>query len=567
MLVNLSINEKKYRILLHKSPLGIMIIKDRKFKFLNQYALQSLGFKNEKEIIGKSVLSFIHPNYHDLVLSRFHTVLEQKQPVEIIEEEWINANGETITVEVLSIPFHFMGDDTNLTIFRDITEKKRSSHYFQELINIKGALEKSSIVEIIDDNGIIKYVNDKFCKISKYEPSEVIGKSYEIMKSGFHSEQFYNELWDTLKQGKVWEGEIQNRAKDGTYYWVQTMVLPFINNNGHPYQFLIIKNDITDKKEAQKEIQELATKDHLTQLLNRRAFEEKLQELMNDKVNSAVFFLDLDRFKYINDSLGHSTGDILLKLVANRLRTLTDLAPFDSVIARFGGDEFAMLVPCNNKKLITNFAKNIMKEISLPYNIDGKELFITCSIGISFYPDHGNDLGTLMKNADIAMYWAKHNGKNDYSIYQNYMTKIPTEIMELELELRKAVEKKEFELYYQPKIDLFTKEIVGCEALIRWNHPWKGIVPPSKFIPLAEETGLINPIGEWVLKEACQQSKILQNAGFPEFQMAVNISVHQFRQENFVDMIKKVLMETQLEPRLLELEITESFLWYPKKRK
>ncbi|WP_230474448.1 PAS domain S-box protein [Calidifontibacillus erzurumensis] len=274
LLVNLSINEKKYRILLHKSPLGIMIIKDRKFKFLNQYALQSLGFKNEKEIIGKSVLSFIHPNYHDLVLARFHTVLEQKLPVDIAEEEWINANGETITVEVLSIPFHFMGDHTNLTIFVDITEKKRSSHYFQELINIKEALEKSSIVEIIDEKGIIKYVNDKFCKISKYERSDVIGKSYQLTKSDFHTEQFYNELWDTLNQGKVWEGEIQNRAKDGTYYWVQTMVIPFINNIGQPYQFLIIKNDITDKKEAQKEIQELATKDHLTQLLNRRAFEE-----------------------------------------------------------------------------------------------------------------------------------------------------------------------------------------------------------------------------------------------------------------------------------------------------
>lgn len=309
----------------------------------------------------------------------------------------------------------------------------------------------------------------------------------------------------------------------------------------------------------------LAIKDHLTQLMNRREFEKKLQQKIDKQESVAVFFLDLDRFKYVNDSLGHSVGDKLIQLVADRLRKI--VGDEDSAVCRLGGDEFTILLECTDKNCISNFAKEIIDEIKLPYIIDEKELLITCSIGISIYPDHGNNIETLMKSADVAMYLSKENGKNDYSIYQDHMIEKSAEILELELELRKAIEHNEFELYYQPKVDLYTQEIVGCEALIRWNHPTKGIIPPSTFIPLAEETGLINPIGEWVLKEACRQGKKLHEAGYSGLQIAVNVSVHQLKQVNFVGMVKSILMENQLEPRFLELEITESISMLSKSNK
>ncbi|WP_458414503.1 EAL domain-containing protein [Schinkia sp. CFF1] len=558
LLVSLSNSEKKYRILIENSPLGIMMFKDSKVKFINKFALQSLGFSSEMKIIGKPIYTFIHPKYHELVTARLNCVQEKNQVADLIEEEWVKANGEVIIVEVMSIPFYIMGNNINLTIFRDITEQRRSSNYFKELINIKEALEKSSIVEITDNEGVIQYVNDKFCDISKFKASEVVGKTYRMLKSSYHTQEFYKVLWETISQGKVWEGQVKNRAKDGTFYWTQTIIIPFINNNGEPYQYLTIRNDITDKKEAEEEIHLLATKDHLTQLLNRRAFEQKLQEQINRQESVAVFFLDLDRFKYINDSLGHSIGDILLKLVADRLRKIAEDASTESAISRLGGDEFTILFKYTDKRCISKFAKQIINEIKRPFLLGEKELLITCSIGVSIYPDHGKDFETLMKNADVAMYWSKQNGKNDYSIYQNHMIEKSAEIMELELELRKAVDNKEFVLYYQPKVDLFTGEIVGCEALIRWNHPSKGLISPTIFIPLAEETGLINAIGDWALKEACRECKKLHEEGFSELQMAVNISVYQLKQENFVSTIESVLQETQLNSRFLELEITES---------
>lgn len=316
---------------------------------------------------------------------------------------------------------------------------------------------------------------------------------------------------------------------------------------------------------SEKKYRLLAIKDHLTQLMNRREFEKKLQQKIDKQESVAVFFLDLDRFKYVNDSLGHSVGDKLIQLVADRLRKI--VGDEDSAVCRLGGDEFTILLECTDKNCISNFAKEIIDEIKLPYIIDEKELLITCSIGISIYPDHGNNIETLMKCADVAMYLSKENGKNDYSIYQDHMIEKSAEILELELELRKAIEHNEFELYYQPKVDLYTQEIVGCEALIRWNHPTKGIIPPSTFIPLAEETGLINPIGEWVLKEACRQGKKLHEAGYSGLQIAVNVSVHQLKQVNFVGMVKSILMENQLEPRFLELEITESISMLSKSNK
>lgn len=555
----LSKSEKRYQLLTDYSPFGMMILKEDKVNFINQFGLQILGVANEKDIVGKSIFALIHSEYHPHVSSRLNHVLEQKQVTGLIEEEWLKVDGTKVNLELTVMPFDNMGDKTSLTIFHDISEQKRNENKVKdiskELNDIKFALDMASIVEITNDKGVILYVNDKFCEISQYRAEEVVGKTLRILNSGHHPREYFKNLWDTVLRGEVWEGEVKNKAKDGSYYWVETLIVPFINSEGKPYQFITIRNDITDRKKAEQEIKFLATHDHLTRLYNRRAFEIKLQQAIDQNDSVAVLFLDLDRFKYINDSLGHTNGDRLIQLVANRL---IEIVGKQATISRQGGDEFTILYKYENYDAIHELSRKLVDGIKQPFYIDHREILTTCSIGISMYPEHGNDIETLIKNADIAMYWAKEKGKDDYSFYQDHMKEKSDKIMRLELELRKALENKELLLHYQPKMDLFTKEIVGCEALIRWQHPTMGMISPADFIPLAEETGLINEIGHWVLKEACHQNKEWHDEGYTDFVVAVNMSVHQFKQSNVVKMIENVLLETRLEARYLELEITES---------
>ncbi len=559
LLVSLKKSEKKYRMLVDHSPLGIVISKDDQIQFVNKFALETLRYSNKNELIGKPIYITIDPECHALVKSRLEHVREQDEIADFVEEKLIKQDGATIFAEVMSLPFHVMGTNNTLTIFRDITEQKRSKsemqHMFKELNDIKVALDMSNIVEITDDKGVILYANDKFCKVSKYSKEEVIGKTYKVINSGYHSKEFFAYLWKTIQAGRVWEGHVKNRAKDGSFYWVDTMIIPFINNEGKPYQYLTIRNDITDRKLAEKEIHLLATRDDLTKLANRRVFEKKLKEAIAHHQQIAVLFLDLDRFKYINDSLGHHIGDRLIKKVANRLRTVVSQVGF---ISRQGGDEFTILVTDKDRCFLSTLCQEIMDEIKKPYLIEGKEIVITCSIGISIFPEDGKTVEALMKNADVAMYYTKDQGKDNYSFYQNKMDYIPNKVMQMELDLRKAIEREEFVLHYQPKLDLRTDKIIGMEALIRWKHPTLGLISPLEFIPLAEETGLINLIGEWVLRTACLQNKKWHDDGYSSLTIAVNISAHQFRQANIVPKIAQILKETNLTPHFLELEITES---------
>lgn len=552
-------NKNQYELLANQTPFGIMVVKDRKITFVNHFGKQLLGLSEEKDVVGKPIFTFIHPESHSLALSRLNLKVDHTKIAELMEEKWVKSDNSTINIEVMTIPFINMGEIINLTIFRDITELKQTENYyyhiFKELNDMKLALDISSIVEITDHNGVILYVNEKFSEISQYSAEEVVGKTHRLLKSGHHSREFYKNLWDTILRGKVWDGQVKNRAKDGSHYWVQTLIIPFINSKGEPYQFITIRNNITDRKEAEKEIRFLATHDHLTHLSNRRNFEVELQKAINREEKVAVFFIDLDRFKYINDSLGHSSGDHLIKLVAQRLRELVDR---DCIISRQGGDEFTILMKYEDIETILKVARNLIEGIKLPFIVEHIEIFTTCSIGISLYPEHGDDIETLIKNADIAMYWTKDNGKDDFSIYQDHMKERSDKIMRMELDLRKAIENKELILHYQPKIHLGNDEIIGCEALIRWIHPNRGMISPAEFIPLAEETGLINEIGEWVLEEACRQNKRWHEAGFSNLIVAVNMSAYQFKQPNVVGAIERILSETKLEARFLELEITES---------
>ncbi len=305
----------------------------------------------------------------------------------------------------------------------------------------------------------------------------------------------------------------------------------------------------------------LAFHDVVTGLPNRRYMEKRLsQALENNSPGKKLAFmlLDLDRFKHINDSLGHSYGDLLLKEVGERL---TSSIYQNGVVFRIGGDEYALLIENTDICQIEELAETILKRTRESYIINGVELNVTPSIGIAMYPDHGSDLDALLMKADTAMYKVKENGKDHFKIYNCDMSM--KSIMELERSIRKGIERKEFILHYQPQISIDTGEIVGVEALVRWERPGSGLVPPGEFIPIAEETGLILPIGECVLWEACRQSVSWQEKGFSNLRIAVNISSLQFQQENFVNMVKAIIHETGANPENIELEITESIAMGP----
>jgi diguanylate cyclase (GGDEF)-like protein/PAS domain S-box-containing protein len=414
-------------------------------------------------------------------------------------------------------------------------------------------------IVITDAQGRIESVNPAFTQITGYTEKEVIGKTPRVLKSNHHDAAFYREMWRSIESTGQWSGEIWNRRKCGEVF-LESQTIQRIESEDGSERYVAVFNDITEQRRKDKHIEHLAFHDSLTGLPNRSLLADRLKQaiaLVNRTGGSlAVMLVDLDNFKNINDSFGHDQGDDLLKVVAARL--LKEVRTTDTV-ARLGGDEFVLLLqPSGRAEEIAAIAERIIGEIALPIELSRLSLRVGASIGIAVYPNDGADASSLVKIADTAMYDAKAAGKGTYRFFDARMADRVQERLHLEMDLRKAVEQNEFELHYQPKMCLPFKSVCGAEVLIRWRHPVRGLIPPMAFIPLAEETGLIEPVGDWVLEEACRQLSVWKSSATGLTSLAVNVSALQLRQGNLATKIQALLDRYRLRGEMLEIELTES---------
>jgi len=446
-----------------------------------------------------------------------------------------------------------------VVVFSDIGPRKRAEQSLLLAENVFQHITEGILVA--DASGCILRVNRALCAMVGYREQELIGLTRPPYRSGEHPPVFYQQLWDTLLKQGIWEGEIWNRRKDGEIFPTWQTLVAIRDDAGRPSKYVSVMRDITEQRRSEQRIHRLAYFDNLTGLPNRELFFDRfdhaIQRAQRQQQSLALLFLDLDRFKDVNDSLGHPVGDTLLKAVATRLQ---QLVRGEDTIARLGGDEFTILLEsAGPHDSIAQVAQKVVQGLSQPFECDGHRLHIGTSVGISLFPADGDDATALVKHADAAMYQAKASGRNNYQFYSAALSTRTSERVALEGHLRRAIQNQEFVLHYQPQFAADGR-IVGVEALIRWDDPVEGLIAPNRFIPLAEENGLIIPIGEWALRAACQQMRIWQAEGAPPISLSVNLAGPQIVRGNIVATVSSVLEETGLSADYLELEITETFV-------
>ena len=482
----------------------------------------------------------------------------------------VSANiGEEIAVMAMKAGAHdyiMKGSLARLipAIDREMKEARlrdRHQNSENEMRKLSGAIEQTTdAVMICTAQGIIEYVNSGFVRMTGYSKDEALGKTPKMLKSGKLDDSFYGVMWDTISLGDVFQDVFINRRKDGSLYYEEKSITPLKSERGVVEHYISTGKDITEQMQTRARLHHLSEHDLLTGLPNRTLFNDRLEQAIPRARRRSrvlgVLLIDMDRFKNINETLGFDCGDHMLQAVGERL--LASTRDGDTV-ARLGDDEFAIILEdVNHQKDVSKVAEKILQSLSKAYYIDDHELFITTSIGISLYPNDGDHPQLLVQNADVAIHHAKESGSNKYRYYEAKMNAQSLYRLNLESSLRKALEREEFFLVYQPQIDLKTQEIIGFEALLRWAHPELGTVSPIEFIPLLEETGMIEEVGKWVLRKACYVCKLWHDKGLGDISMAVNISPVQFEGGKIAEIINTILLETGLPANFLEIELTES---------
>ncbi len=459
-----------------------------------------------------------------------------------------------------------MLEDINSALVKEILNHKKTGEQLHVAANaIENAAEG---VIVCDAEERIVSVNKAYTRITGYDPQEVLGKRPDVLLPPEQAAPQHTDIFALVREQGHWKGELRNYKKNGESYVEQCSVSGVRDDEGRVVNFIILFTDVTKQKEDEKQLHFLAHHDALTGLANRTLFQQRCEESLlrasRRNAKAAVMFVDLDHFKTVNDSLGHVYGDELLKGVAARLQECTRKT---DTVARLSGDEFTILLnEVADSGDIAFISRKILDRLSMPFTVAGHEIYVSASIGISCYPDDGQGASVLIKNADAAMYAAKEQGRNNYQFFSAEMNSQALEALMMASNLRLAIEREELVLEYQPRIDLATGKVMGAEALVRWNHPNLGRIMPGQFIGIAEKTGLIDPIGDWVLTKACKQMVDWERSGAALKRVAVNISARQFRRPDFIERVAAILDEAGVQASALELEVTESMVMHDPQR-
>lgn len=505
-------------------------------------------------------------------ISRINTLSQSclKEMIEIAEADGEGhfvfrhqlSDGTFRDVEVHSGLICYQGRELLYSIVHDITDRLEAQ---RNLTKFSNALDQSgSIVMLTDAAHRIEYVNQQFTRVTGFSCQDVIGEHVDFLSAGRTSYTVRSKLSDSLKQNKCWHGELLCRRKNGEMYWSSMTVSPVLDDAGEVSCVVAVAEDLTEQRETDRKIQQLAFYDPTTGLGNRQYLLESLDKffIQNNphsprQSRTALVYIDLDDFKRINDSLGHEMGDRLIKTAAHRLKVIVS---DQDVLVRLGGDEFAILKHFDSDLSMDHWLEQLVHQFTRTVKLGPHTLNMFASIGIALLPEDASDTGTGLRNAELAMYRAKKAKGCGYQFFSEELNHQAVERLHKEMKLRHALSNDELELYYQPKVDLGTGAVMGVEALVRWHDPEQGMVPPGEFIPLAEETGLILPMSEWILEQACRQVVAWQKTLPCPLKMAVNLSVRQFQDPLFVQNVADILQRTGVNPALIELEITESML-------
>ncbi|MBC7861027.1 MAG: EAL domain-containing protein, partial [Burkholderiaceae bacterium] len=511
-------------------------------------------------IVGKTDHDFFPAEQADFFRQKDRESISTSGPK--VNEEWLTSaeTGQPVLLETIKTALPGAnGQPTGvLGIARDITQRKRAEDYLHLMSKVFS--DSGEAILITDANNLILTVNDKFTELTGYAPAEAIGKNPGMLSAGDTPREVYAQMWAELARHDFWQGELWDRRKNGEPYPKRLSISVVKDGDGRIINYIGSFEDITQRKAAEDNIRHLAYHDTLTDLPNRFSLHERMTQSIafaqRFEQSLAVMLIDLDRFKAINDTLGHNVGDQLLIQVAKRL---SGAVRESDIVARLGGDEFVVVLSGIDARAdVVALAAALVNSIAAPYSIAGHELRTSPSVGICLYPQDATEIGDLIKNADIAMYHAKAAGRGHYQFYTEKMQADVTQRVMVENELDQALAQGQFVLHYQPQIDLGTGRVAGVEALVRWQHPSRGMIYPGDFIALAEESGLIVPLGKWVLEQACQQLKRWRAAGLLDLYIAVNLSALQFQDQTLPELVRHALEQSGLPPHRLHLEITES---------
>ncbi len=550
-------SEQRFQRLVEAAPDAIFVYADLKLLYANRQTAELLGLEHESALLGQPVLDFVHPDYWPLARNRISQMNEAGATVPPAEMIMRRADGSPVHVETSSVPTDHDGQPAILVIARDITRRRRGN----ERLRLASTVFENTGEGIIitDANNRIIGVNRAFTEITGYAEAEVVDRNPKLLRSGRQDRAFYRRVWHDLRHAGWWQGELWNRRKDGSLYPQLTRINAVRDDNGRLSHYVAVITDLSEVHDTRQKLEHLYFHDLLTELPNRLMFRLQLKNALAELGQSGerihVLHVDLDGFKHINESLGLQAGDLVLQEAAQRLRKSL---PEDHLLARIGADEFAVLL--TQGAPVETLAEQVRMSLAEPITVNDRVLFATASVGVATGRRKEDDPESVLQQSDAASHQAQSEGGNLVRHYRGDMSQYARDRVLLAAQLRQAIQAGELVMHYQPQVELDSLRVVGMEALVRWPHPELGLLAPDRFIPIAEDTGLVVQLGRWVLAQACRQARQWLDAGIAFGRVSVNVSGVQVQRGDLRPMIEQILLETRLPAACLELELTESFI-------